>query len=33
MGLSDRGAAARQFDQIVPRLFFALFAALEDLYR
>jgi hypothetical protein len=32
-GLERPGAAARQFDQIVPRLFFALFAALEDLYR
>jgi hypothetical protein len=32
-GLERPGAAARQFDQIVPRLFFALFAAIEDLYR
>ncbi len=32
-GLERPGAAARQFDGIVPRLFFTLFAALEDLYR
>lgn len=32
-GLERPGAAARQFNEIVPRLFFALFAALEDLYR
>lgn len=32
-GLERPAAVKRQFDEIVPRLFFALFAALEDLYR
>ena len=32
-GLERPEAAARLFGQIVPRLFFVLFAALEDLYR